>query len=43
MTEKRGVVTGLLAVSLVLLSALAFAAGQYGPGASDIEIKVGNT
>ncbi len=43
MTEKRGVVTGLLAVSLVLLSALAFAAGQYGPGASDTEIKIGNT
>ena len=43
MTMKRSVVTGLLAVSLVLPSALAFAAGRYGPGASDTEIKIGNT
>ena len=43
MTMKRSVVTGLFAVSLVLPSALAFAAGQYGPGASDTEIKIGNT
>ncbi|MGD0673662.1 MAG: ABC transporter substrate-binding protein, partial [Candidatus Binatus sp.] len=40
---KRSVVTGLLAISLVFPSALAFAAGQYGPGASDTEIKIGNT
>ena len=43
MTMKRSVVTGLLAISLVFPSALAFAAGQYGPGASDTEIKIGNT
>jgi hypothetical protein len=43
MTMKRSVVTGLFAVSLVLPSAPAFAAGQYGPGASDTEIKIGNT
>ena len=29
--------------SLVLASGLAFGAGQYGPGASDTEIKIGNT
>src|SRR6516164_364945 len=43
MTMKRTVVTGLLAAGLLLASGLAFAAGQYGPGASDIEIKIGNT
>ena len=34
---------GLSAACLVLVSSLAFAAGQYGPGASDTEIKIGNT
>ncbi len=29
--------------SLVLVSGLAFAGGQYSPGASDTEIKIGNT
>ena len=29
--------------SFALASGLAFAAGQYGPGASDTEIKIGNT
>ena len=43
MTMKRTIVTALSAASLVLASGLAFAAGQYGPGASDIEIKIGNT
>jgi hypothetical protein len=43
MTMKRSVVTGLFAVSLVLASGLTWAAGQYGPGASDTEIKLGNT
>src|SRR5262252_8682833 len=43
MTMKQTVVTGLLAAGLLLASGLAFAAGQYGPGASDIEIKIGNT
>ncbi len=32
-----------LAISLALTSGLALAAGQYGPGASDTEIKIGNT
>jgi len=40
---KQTLVTGLLAVSLALANALAFAAGQYGPGVSDTEIKIGNT
>jgi len=31
------------AAALALASGLAFAAGQYGPGASDSEIKIGNT
>jgi branched-chain amino acid transport system substrate-binding protein len=43
MTGKRTVATGLLAANLVLASGLAVAAGQYGPGASDTEIKIGNT
>jgi hypothetical protein len=40
---KQTIVTGLSAVSLVLASGLAFAAGQYGPGVSDTEIKLGST
>ena len=37
------IVTGLSAASLALASVQAFAAGRYGPGVSDNEIKVGNT
>jgi branched-chain amino acid transport system substrate-binding protein len=33
----------LSAASLLLASGLAYAAGQYGPGANDAEIKLGNT
>jgi branched-chain amino acid transport system substrate-binding protein len=40
---NRTIVTGLLAAGLALASGLALAAGQYGPGASDTEIKIGNT
>ena len=40
---KWTIVTALSAASVVLGSGLAFAAGQYGPGASDTEIKIGNT
>jgi branched-chain amino acid transport system substrate-binding protein len=36
-------VGGCLAAGVVLASSLALAAGQYGPGASDSEIKIGNT
>ncbi len=43
MTMNRTIVTGLLAAGLALASGLALAAGQYGPGASDTEIKIGNT
>jgi branched-chain amino acid transport system substrate-binding protein len=32
-----------LVLGLILLVGLAYAAGQYGPGASDTEIKIGNT
>jgi branched-chain amino acid transport system substrate-binding protein len=42
MTSKCIVVTGLFAANLVLASGLAVAAGQYGPGAADTEIKIGN-
>ena len=38
---KQTILTGLAAASLVLASGLAFAAGQYGPGVSDTEIKIG--
>jgi branched-chain amino acid transport system substrate-binding protein len=43
MTTKRAILSGLTATSLALVSGLASAAGQYGPGASDTEIKIGNT
>jgi len=42
-TMKQTIVTGLAAFSLVVANGLAFAAGQYGPGVSDTEIKIGNT
>ena len=43
MTTKKTIATGMSAFGLVLVGSLAFAAGQYGPGASDTEIKIGNT
>jgi branched-chain amino acid transport system substrate-binding protein len=43
MTINRTIVTVLSATSLVFVTALALAAGRYGPGASDTEIKIGNT
>ena len=43
MAIKRAIVTGLSMTSLVFASGLAWAAGQYGPGVSDTEIKIGNT
>jgi hypothetical protein len=42
MTMKQTIVTGLSAAGLMLAGGLAFAAGQYGPGVSDTEIKIGN-
>ena len=43
MTIKRTIVTGLSGVGLVLAGGLAWAAGQYGPGVTDTEIKIGST
>jgi branched-chain amino acid transport system substrate-binding protein len=43
MTMKQVIVTGLSAAGLVLVGGLSWAAGQYGPGATDTEIKIGNT
>ena len=43
MTMRQILPTGLAAAGLVLAAGLALAAGQYGPGASDKEIKIGNT
>ena len=40
---KWTIATALSVASVVLGSGLAFAAGQYGPGVSDTEIKIGNT
>jgi branched-chain amino acid transport system substrate-binding protein len=39
----RSLTTFLAAAALVAISGSALAAGQYGPGASDTEIKIGNT
>ena len=43
MAIKRTIVICLSVASLILAPGLAFAAGQYGPGVSDTEIKIGNT
>src|SRR6202451_3652512 len=43
MTVKKVIAAGLSGAGLVLLGGLAYAAGQYGPGVSDTEIKLGNT
>jgi branched-chain amino acid transport system substrate-binding protein len=43
MTGMRITSSSLAAAGLVFAGGLAFAAGQYGPGASDTEIKIGNT
>jgi branched-chain amino acid transport system substrate-binding protein len=43
MTTKRTIEWTLGATGLLLAGGLALAAGQYGPGASDTEIKIGNT
>jgi hypothetical protein len=43
MPIKRTIVICLSVASLILALGLAFAAGQYGPGVSDTEIKIGNT
>jgi branched-chain amino acid transport system substrate-binding protein len=43
MTFKQNIARGLSAAVFVVLSGVAFAGGQYSPGASDTEIKIGNT
>jgi len=43
MTSKSAIASGGLLAGLILASGLAFAGGQYGPGVSDAEIKLGNT
>lgn len=43
MTIKQTIVTALSAVGLVLAGGLAWAAGLYGPGVTDTEIKLGST
>jgi branched-chain amino acid transport system substrate-binding protein len=43
MTINRTSLTPLSVVALVVAGGLALAAGQYGPGASNTEIKIGNT
>jgi branched-chain amino acid transport system substrate-binding protein len=43
MTKRQAMAAGWAAAALVAASGLALAAGRYGPGASDTEIKIGNT
>jgi branched-chain amino acid transport system substrate-binding protein len=43
MTKRYAMMAGRAAAALVAAGGLALAAGQYGPGASDTEIKIGNT
>jgi branched-chain amino acid transport system substrate-binding protein len=43
MTVNRTMIIGLFTISLVLASGHPLAAGQYGPGVTDSEIKIGNT
>src|SRR3984957_1525698 len=43
MAAKRALKTGLSALGFVLAGSLAAIAGQYDPGVSDTEIKIGNT
>jgi ABC-type branched-subunit amino acid transport system substrate-binding protein len=43
MTAKQMIVTGLFAAGLILAGNSFCAAGQYGPGVTDTEIKIGNT
>ncbi len=43
MAMKQLVIGGLCAAGLVLATSAVYAAGQYGPGVTDTEIKIGNT
>jgi branched-chain amino acid transport system substrate-binding protein len=43
MTMIRIIIAGLSATGLLVATILASTAGEYGPGASDTEVKIGNT
>ena len=43
MMKNWSIVTLLLAAHFTLSTGMALAGGQYGPGVSDTEIKIGNT
>ena len=43
MEMKPTILIGLSGAALIVAGGLALAAGQYGPGVSDTEIKIGNT
>jgi branched-chain amino acid transport system substrate-binding protein len=43
MTSMKGALFATVSVAVVAMAGLAVAAGQYGPGASDTEIKLGDT
>src|ERR1700677_3892803 len=43
MTNNWTIITVFSVTGPLLAGGLAFAAGQYGPGVSDTEIKIGNT
>ncbi len=43
MTAQPAIARGLSALGFILAGALAASAGQYGPGVTDSEIKIGNT
>jgi branched-chain amino acid transport system substrate-binding protein len=43
MGSKRTILFSCLVIGLFLINGSAFAKGKYGPGASDTEIKIGNT
>src|SRR6266853_866908 len=43
MSVKQTIIGGLSAAALILAAGSVYAAGQYGPGVTDTEIKIGNT
>ena len=43
MRTKQMIVAGLCLAGLMLAGNAVYAAGQYGPGVTDTEIKIGNT
>src|SRR6516164_7992022 len=43
MRAKQTIMAGLFAAGLIFAGNSVYAAGQYGPGVTDTEIKIGNT